>query len=154
MKYSIRITLESKNDVIREIEIDSNCFLNDLHFYIIELFDLDSKELASFYVVDSELELQEEIPLFSFEENNSTMESIKLNSLLIEKNDKLIYVFDYMKMWRFLIELIEIESYFKEKKCTLKIGKVPNEAPEICFFNNDQNKNTLEEDDLDEYEYY
>ena len=66
MKYSIRITLESKDDVIREIEIKSDCFLNELHSYIVEVFSLDSKELASFYVIDSELEIQQEIPLLSF----------------------------------------------------------------------------------------
>ena len=153
MKYSIRITLESKDDVIREIEIKSDCFLNELHSYIVEVFSLDSKELASFYVIDSELELQQEIPLLSFEENDSSMDNTKTNSLLIEENDKLLYVYDYMKMWRFLIELIAIENDFTENSCTLKIGEIPNEAPEIIFSKNNQDNN-FSEDDLDEYEYY
>ena len=153
MKYSIRITLESKDDVIREIEIKSDCFLNELHSYIVEVFNLDSKELASFYVIDSELELQQEIPLLSFEENDSSMDNTKTNSLLIEENDKLLYVYDYMKMWRFLIELIAIENDFTENSCTLKIGEIPNEAPEIIFSKNNQDNN-FSEDDLDEYEYY
>ena len=153
MKYSIRITLESKDDVIREIEIKSDCFLNELHSYIVEVFNLDSKELASFYVIDSELEIQQEIPLLSFEENDSSMGNTKTNSLLIEENDKLLYIYDYMKMWRFLVELIAIENNFIENSCTLKIGKIPNEAPEIIFSQNNQDNN-FSEDDLDEYEYY
>ena len=48
------------------------------------------------------------------------MENIKLNSLLIEKMDKLLYVFDYMKMWRFLVELIDIEKDFIEKNAHFK----------------------------------
>ena len=153
MKYSIRITLESKDDVIREIEIKSDCFLNELHSYIVEVFSLDSKELASFYVIDSELEIQQEIPLLSFEENDSSMDNTKTNSLLIKENDKLLYIYDYMKMWRFLVELIAIENNFIENSCTLKIGKIPNEAPEIIFSKDNQD-NTYNDDDLDEYEYY
>ena len=80
MKFCLRITLESKEDVVREIEINSNIVLSDLHYFIIEVFGLDNKELASFYTVDNELELIEEIPLFSFEEHTPCMENIKLNS--------------------------------------------------------------------------
>ena len=139
MKFCLRITLESKEDVVREIEINSDIVLSDLHYFIIEVFGLDNKELASFYTVDNELELIEEIPLFSFEEHTPSMENIKLNSLLIEKMDKLLYVFDYMKMWRFLIELVAIEKDFIEKKCTFQIGEIPNAAPEIIFSTEKEN---------------
>jgi len=150
MKYCLRITLESKEDIVREIEINSDILLSDLHYFIIEVFGLDNKELASFYIVDNELELLEEIPLFSFEEHTRSMENIKLNSLLIEKTDKLLYVFDYMKMWRFLVELIDIDKDFIEKKCTFQIGKIPNEAPKIIFSKEKENDFYSEEED----EYY
>lgn len=148
MKYNIRITLESKEDVIREIEINSDCFMSELHYFIIDAFGLDNKELASFYTVNSELELEDEFPLISFQDNSSNMENTKLESVLTNVNDKLIYVFDYMKMWRFLIDLIKIETDFKERKCTLKIGEIPDEAPEVIF-NQDDNYNF--HDDEDEY---
>jgi len=149
MKYNIRITLESKEDVIREIEINSDCFMSELHYFIIDAFGLDNKELASFYTVNSELELEDEFPLISFQDNSSNMENTKLESVLTNVNDKLIYVFDYMKMWRFLIDLIKIETDFKERKCTLKIGEIPDEAPEVIF-NQDDNDNFHD----DENEYY
>ena len=149
MKYNIRITLESKEDVIREIEINSDCFMSELHYFIIDAFGLDNKELASFYTVNSELELEDEFPLISFQDNSSNMENTKLESVLTNVNDKLIYVFDYMKMWRFLIDLIKIETDFKERKCTLKIGEIPDEAPEVIF-NQDDNDNFHENED----EYY
>ena len=149
MKYNIRITLESKEDVIREIEINSDCFMSELHYFIIDAFGLDNKELASFYTVNSELELEDEFPLISFQDNSSNMENTKLESVLTNVNDKLIYVFDYMKMWRFLIDLIKIETDFKERKCTLKIGEIPDEAPEVIF-NQDDNDNFHNDED----EYY
>ena len=148
MKYNIRITLESKEDVIREIEINSDCFMSELHYFIIDAFGLDNKELASFYTVNNELELEDEFPLISFKDNSSNMENTKLESVLTNINDKLIYVFDYMKMWRFLIDLIKIETDFREKKCTLKIGEIPDEAPEVIF---NQDENDKFHDDEDEY---
>jgi len=148
MKYKIRVTLESKEDVIREIEINSDCFMSELHYFIIDAFGLDNKELASFYTVNSELELEDEFPLISFQDNSSNMENTKLESVLTNVNEKLIYVFDYMKMWRFLIDLIKIESDFKQKKCILKIGEVPKKAPEIIF---DQDNSENFHDEEDEY---
>ena len=53
MKFCLRITLESKEDVVREIEINSDILLSDLHYFIIEVFGLDNKELASFYTIDN-----------------------------------------------------------------------------------------------------
>ena len=150
MKYLIRITLESKEDIIRQIEISSNEKLVDLHNYLIKIFDLDKQELASFFTVDNDLEIQQEIPLFSFEENNPKMEDFKLENLLFEKNDKLIYLFDYMKMWRFLVELIDIRKGIAKKRCTMEIGKIPKEAPEIIFSSDLYNDSHFEEDE----EYY
>ena len=150
MKYLIRVTLESKEDIIRQIEISSNEKLVDLHNYLIKIFDLDKQELASFFTVDNDLEIQQEIPLFSFEENNPKMEDFRLENLLFEKNDKLIYVFDYMKMWRFLVELIDIQEGITKKRCTMEIGKIPKEAPEIIFSSDLDNDSHFEEDE----EYY
>jgi hypothetical protein len=55
-----------------------------------------------------------------------------------------------MKMWRFLIELKSKDVDFNIKKCVLKIGKMPKEAPEINFYQ--ENKN--EDEDGIEEEYY
>ena len=141
MKYSISIFLESKDDVIRKIEIDSKCSLLELHNFIIECFDLQKNELASFYITDQELEIIEEIPLFSFEENNNrNMEDTELGSILNSNNNKLIYVYDYMLMWRFLVELTNDVGEIKEKKCISSIGVMPKDAPEVNFTANKEDK--------------
>ena len=150
MKYNIRVILESKEDVIRDIEINSDCLLSELHYYLIECFDLNKNELASFYTTNDELEIIDEIPLLSFEDRSPNMENTKLEIVLDEHNNNLIYVHDYMKMWRFLIELKSKDVDFNIKKCVSKIGKMPNEAPEINFY--EENKN--EDEDGIEEEYY
>jgi len=149
MKYNIRVILESKEDVIRNIEINSDCLLSELHYYLIECFDLNKNELASFYTTNNELEIIDEIPLISFEDRGSNMQNTKLEVVLDEHNNNLIYVYDYMKMWRFLIELKSKEEDFDFKKCLSKIGKMPKEAPEINF--SLENQNNDEEGIEDEY---
>jgi len=150
MKYNIRVILESKEDVIRELEINSDCLLSELHFYLIECFSLNKNELASFYTTNDELEIINEIPLVSFEESGSNMENTTLELVLDEDNNNLIYVYDYMKMWRFLIELKSTEEKFNVKKCINKIGEMPKQAPEIKFDEENQNE---DEDGIDD-EYY
>ena len=150
MKYNIRVILESKEDVIRNIEINSDCLLSELHYYLIECFDLNKNELASFYTTNNELEIIDEIPLISFEDRGSNMQNTKLEVVLDEHNNNLIYVYDYMKMWRFLIELKSKEEDFDFKKCLSKIGKMPKEAPEINFSLENQNN---DEDGIED-EYY
>ena len=150
MKYNIRVILESKEDVIRDIEINSDCLLSELHYYLIECFDLNKNELASFYTTNNELEIIDEIPLVSFEDKSPNMENTKLEIVLDEHNNNIIYVHDYMKMWRFLIELKSKDVDFNIKKCVSKIGKMPKEAPEINFYQ--ENKN--EDEDGIEEEYH
>ena len=60
----IRITLESKEDVIREFVIDPKNNLEYLHQCIINNLKLDNLEMASFFITNSNLDLIEEIPLF------------------------------------------------------------------------------------------
>ena len=150
MKYNIRVILESQENAIRDIEINSDCLLSELHYYLIECFDLNKNELASFYTTNNELEIIDEIPLVSFEDRGPNMENTKLEIVLDEHNNNLIYVHDYMKMWRFLIELKSKDVDFNFKKCVSKIGKMPKEAPEINFYQ--ENKN--EDEDGIEEEYY
>jgi hypothetical protein len=149
MKYNIRVILESKEDVIRDIEINSDCLLSELHFYLIECFNLNKNELASFYTTNDELEIINEIPLVSFEEESSNMDNTNLEVVLDKHNNNLIYVYDYMKMWRFLLELKSTEENFNVKKCISKIGEMPKEAPEINFSKENQNED--EEGIEDEY---
>lgn len=146
MKYNIRVILESKEDVIRDIEINSDCLLSELHYYLIECFDLNKNELASFYTTNDELEIIDEIPLVSFEDRSPNMENTKLEIVLDEHNNNLIYVHDYMKMWRFLIELKSKDVDFNIKKCVSKIGKMPKEAPEINFYQENKNEDGIEEE--------
>ena len=137
MKSIIQIHLEYKEDIIRDIEIASNSNLEDLHIAILTAFELDKNELASFYMTNDDFELLQEIPLFAVEDKENSMlgmNEVILSSILTEQGSQLLYVYDFMKMWRFLVSLTETsEEEITETRCIKSVGIMPTDAPEITF---------------------
>ena len=137
MNYIITIHLEHKEDVIRNIEIPSDETLEALHCAIIKSLNLDGNEMASFYITNEEFELLQEIPLYNFEKKDTNMLSmnkIKISSVLTKKGSKILYIYDFIKMWRFLVTFSkESNNESKVIKHLEKIGEMPNDAPEIKF---------------------
>ena len=137
MKHILRIQLEHKQDVIRYIEISSNKSLEDLHYTIIKSLELNKNEMASFYMTNDELELLQEIPLFKIDDKDNSMlemSKIKISSAFPNMDSQLIYVYDFLKMWRFLISYNqETENTSKTTEINNSVGVMPEEAPEIIF---------------------
>ena len=135
--YKIRIILDTKKDVIRTILVDSNLNLENLHLTIAKSFGFKGQEMASFYRTDNEWNEGEEIPLFNMEEvgEGISMQNCLLQETLPEINNKLIYVYDFLKMWTFYVDVIEISEDSKEglPQIILTVGEIPNEAPEKEF---------------------
>ena len=137
MKSIIEVHLEYKEDIIRDIEIASNSNLEDLHIAILTAFELDKNELASFYMTNDDFELLQEIPLFAVEDKENSMlgmNEVIISSILTEQGSQLLYVYDFMKMWRFLVSLTETsEEEITETRCIKSVGIMPTDAPEITF---------------------
>jgi hypothetical protein len=137
MKHIIQIHLEHKTDVIRDIEIPSEKSLEDLHDVIIGSLELDKNEMASFYMTNEKFELLQEIPLFKIDEKDNSMldmSEITIASVFTKIDSQLIYVYDFLKMWRFLISYSkETENKSETINVINSIGKMPKEAPEIIF---------------------
>lgn len=135
--YKIRAILDTEEDVIRTILVDNTINLESLHTIIANSFGFEGHEMASFYRADENWNQGEEIPLFNMAEagEDISMQNCILNETLPEENDKLIYVYDFLKMWTFYVDVIEI-SQGKSKdlpKTILSVGEIPKEAPEKQF---------------------
>ena len=135
--YKIRIVLDAKEDVIRTILVNQTINLEDLHFAIAKSFGFEGQEMASFYRTDSEWNQGEEIPLFNMAEAGVgiSMATEILQEALPLENDKLIYVYDFLNMWTFYVEVIEISSDKSQEnpKTILSVGEIPAEAPKKEF---------------------
>lgn len=158
MNIILQIYLEHKDDVIRNIEISTNKSLRELHFEIIKSLELNENEIASFYLTDENFNLVQEIPLFKIDDKQEDlieMNEIKISSVFTNINCQLIYVYDFMKMWRFLVSYIaDSESKNDKNQIVNLVGKMPKEATEIIFeSDNDLDESFDEFDELDEEEY-
>ena len=113
MVYKFRVILDTEEDIFRDIAILEEDTLEDLHNAIVNAFDFDGQELASFYTCDNQWNQDEEIPLFDtgdIEGEQKTMNDCTLSSVLDKENTKIIYVYDFLNMWTFLVELAAIED--------------------------------------------
>ena len=159
MKSIIQVHLEYKKDVIRDIQISSTSNLEELHYAIITAFELEKNELASFYMTNEDFELLQEIPLLSIDEEENPMlgmNEVIISSILTKQGSQLLYVYDFMKMWRFLITLTEKkEEIISEPKCVKSVGEMPEDAPEITF-EAEKEFDPFEDafDEANEYEQY
>ena len=153
MKYNIQVVLEAKNDVIRNIDISPNKSLEDLHYAIIDSLELNKQEIASFYMTNKKFELLNEIPIFKIDESEKdtiVMSEIKLESIFTNSDNQLLYIYDFLKMWRFLISFSNTSNTKSENtEVTRSIGKMPEEAPQIIF-TSDKN-NDLYNDNFDQF---
>ena len=106
MIFRIRIILDVEADVLRDIEIEAKCTLKNLHEIITKSFGFLGNELASFYESDKDWKQGKELPLFSIDDN-ATIENEKLDQIFKGSQKRLIYVYDFLNMWTFYVELKE-----------------------------------------------
>lgn len=159
MIYRFRVILDVEEDVFRDIEIEKTASLEDFHNAIVQAFGFDGREMASFYKSDKNWNQGEEFGLFS-EEN--AMQTTILESVVSKKEPYLLYVYDFMNMWSFFVELhdeAEKEQGITYPHLLLAEGLVPSEAPEKNFlsedeFNDEFNDFEFDQEEFDEYYGY
>tara|TARA_B100001093_G_C26565801_1_gene900699 strand:- start:278 stop:781 length:504 start_codon:yes stop_codon:yes gene_type:complete len=135
--YGFRIILDfKKEDIFRDIEISDKDNFEDLHNSIVQSFGLDVGEMASFYKSDDQWNQGDEISLFPVDDNSLIMSDFNLSQICINKGDKLLYIFDFLNMWTFYVELMEINkniSGVNYPRVIYSEGIMPGEREDIQF---------------------
>lgn len=157
MVYRFRVILDAEEDVFRDIEILQESSLEDLHNTIVQSFGFDGTEMASFYLSDDQWNQGEEISQFDMGGEVRIMNETSLDSILDESNTKIIYVYDFLNMWTFLIELAEIAEIEEGRdypNLMFVHGQLPDSAPDKDFIaEEDELSGNLDEDfDIDDYD--
>jgi len=112
--YKFRVLIDSGEDIFRDIEIKSTQTFEEFHRIILESYQFDNSQMASFYLSDDEWNKGQEIALFDMniteEEGNKvlTMSETPINTQINCVGQHLLYTYDFLNMWDFYIELIEI----------------------------------------------
>jgi hypothetical protein len=151
MIYRFRIILDAQEDVFRDIEIESDASLEDFHNAITQSFGFGGQEMASFYISNELWEQGEEIALFDMSDGKESlrmMGNTPIEAVTDKDQTKLIYVYDFLNMWTFLVELADIVEYddgITYPNLMFAHGEIPEEAPEKEFL--------AEEEDSDETDF-
>ena len=155
MVYKYRIISDEVDDFLRENKNDSEAKFYDMHEASLKSVGYKDDQMTSFFVCDDNWEKETEITLedmgqSSSEEDTYVMKETKLNELLEDEKQKLLYVFDPLSERVFFIELSEIITGKELDKavCSRKSGEAPQQT--IDF---DEQMNTNTALDLDENFY-
>ena len=134
MIYRFTIISDEVDDFVREIQIDPEATFFDLHEAILKAANYTNDQMTSFFICDDDWEKEKEITLEEMH-NNPEMDSwimkeTRLNELIEDEKQKLLYVFDYMTERCFFIELSEIITgkEIKGAKCTKTSGEAPKQT--------------------------
>lgn len=160
MLYRFRIILDAEDDVFRDIEIMADNTLEDLHNTILQSFGFDGTEMASFYISDDDWNQGEEISQFDLDEGSGSarlMNETTIDDVVSESQTKLIYVYDFLSMWTFLVELAEVaepEAGMDYPNLMFVHGQLPLAAPEKDFQaeTDDMGPEFDEDFDVDDYD--
>lgn len=152
MIYRFRIILDTDEDVFRDIEIEASATLEDFHNAITQSFGFDGQEMASFYKSNEFWEEGEEIGLFDLGDEPGQikiMSETLVEDVVSREETKMIYVYDFLSMWTFMVELADIgdrEEGMTYPNLMFAHGQIPDIAPEREFSSEEL---PLEDEDID-----
>ncbi|MCC7050849.1 MAG: hypothetical protein IT239_03610 [Bacteroidia bacterium] len=152
--FKFRAVYDGELDCIRDIEIKSNQTFLDLHNVLLSAINFKPGELASFYEADDGWRKGREISLedMSDEDNPNSedekpliMAQCKLQDFIEDPHAKFIWVYDFLKMWTFALELIKISP--KEEAVVIypRVVKVDGDSPRQ--FTNKKSATVADEDE-------
>ncbi|WP_130286208.1 IS1096 element passenger TnpR family protein [Aquimarina brevivitae] len=161
MIYRFRVILDTEEDVFRDIEIEEEATLEQFHNVITQSFGFDGNEVASFYASDEDWNQGEEISLFDMSDGSvpvKLMNETTINDIVTEASPKMIYVYDFLSMWTFFVELAEIAEYENGREYPNVMfvhGQLPDQAPDKEFVADDSFDDDVNDEDvmnLDDYD--
>ena len=133
MVYRFLLLSDEVDKFKREIRISSQATFLDFHKAILKATGYDPNQLYSFFICGDDWSKQTEVTQIemdtSSEEDCYIMENTKIEDLVIDERQKLLYVFDPMSERVFFIELREIITGkdLKKPACSKSVGNPPQQ---------------------------
>lgn len=159
MIYRFRAILNTSEEVYRDIEIEANATFEDFHNVVTQSFGFDGQDMASFYLSNEKWEQLEEIVLFDMGDIDGpvrTMGETLLSDVVDAKNRNLVYIYDFLNMWTFIVELADIvepDPGFSYPHLMFAQGEVPMTAQEPEFVSESLDGDDEFDDEYSDDEY-
>lgn len=134
MVYKIRVILDTKDDIFRDIEIKGKQTLWNLHLGIKSAFSLQGEELSAFNLLEHDGTVVKSVPLedLSDDGDGEIMSDVYIDEAFEQVGDKAQFQYGLLDLWEFFCELI---STADEKPAVnypitvYRFGNVPLKAP-------------------------
>lgn len=134
MVYKIRVILDTKEDIFRDIEIKEKQTLWNLHLGIKSAFSLQGDELSAFNLLEDDGTIIKSVPLedMSDEGDGEIMSDVYISEAFESVGDKAQFQYGLLDLWEFFCEIIEVvdEKPAVNYPITVyRFGNVPLKAP-------------------------
>jgi hypothetical protein len=109
-----RIYFEEDDSIYRDVAIKHTQTFLQLHQVILKAYEFDSKHQATFYRSNDNWQRGREISLAPYDKQYKVapllMENTVIGSEIKDPNQKFVFVYDFVKNWSFLVELISVSK--------------------------------------------
>ena len=115
-----RVYWEEDESIYRDVVIKHTQNFSDLHFCILKGYEFDSKHKATFYRSNDSWLRGREISLEKYDDkiykvDPLLMTEVTMGSEIKDPNQKFVYVYDFNKLWTFMVELIQVDKEENKK---------------------------------------
>lgn len=164
LKFRILLDTEKENEVFRDILINEDDNFESLYNAIVSAFNFQGDQMASFYISNDEWDKGHEISLMdmnygdeSINEIATVMSDANLRDFMEKEDQKVILVYDFLRMWIFLIELVERqEENVSAPEVVFSIGMAPPEDSRIVAGEDDDDlfsSNDFDEEEEEDFDF-
>jgi hypothetical protein len=165
MIFKFTLLSDEVDDFVRVIHMDPEATFLDLHNCILDSVKYDKSQITTFFLCSDSWEKQQEVTLIEMESSseydNLIMEETKLEELIEDEKQKLLFVFDMLSERAFFIELTEIipRQNVDSPVCVKSEGDAPSQilgddalivAPKISLDETFYGDEGFNSDELDE----
>jgi len=134
MVYKIRVILDAKEDIFRDIEVKGKQTLWNLHLGIKSAFSLQGEELSTFNLLEEDGTVVKSVPLedMSDDGDGEIMSDVYIDEAFESTGDKAQFQYGLLDLWEFFCELVEVIDETKGVNYPITVyrfGNVPLKAP-------------------------
>ncbi|MBS1562765.1 MAG: hypothetical protein JST39_00195 [Bacteroidetes bacterium] len=109
-----RVYFEEDDSIYRDVAIRHTQNFLQLHQAILKAYEFDNKHQATFFRSNDHWQRGKEITLQKYDKPYKVepllMETTTVGSEIYDPNQKFVYIYDFVKNWSFLVELINVSK--------------------------------------------
>ena len=109
-----RIYFEEDDSVYRDVAVNHTQSFVELHTIILKAFEFDNKHSATFFRSNDHWQRGREISLQQYDKSYKVtpllMAETTIGSEIKDPNQKFVYVYDFVRNWTFLVEIINVSK--------------------------------------------